>query len=268
MSTFRVVPLSSLSAPEAPLRHAIERGPVEELARSIASVGLLQPLTVRATDQGYEVVAGHRRLLALRLVGLSEVPVIVRDDDEASRVEVMLAENLERRDLNPVEEARALQRARDLLGMSIDELARRSNRSEAWVRQRLELLSWPAVALEAVSEGRVKVAVLRPLMEIEDERERDRLVACAIDSGATSAVTLVWAQQARGLPSGSPELLSGRSAALLGVGDVVVHMPCYSCREPRDAFSLQVLRVCRACLAELEAVSVASARSEAVAEQS
>lgn len=252
MSTYRVVPLSSLSAPEAPLRHAMERGPLEELARSIAKIGLIEPIVVKEAPHGYEVKAGHRRLVACRMAGLGEVPVMIRDDDEETQAAVMLAENIQREDLTPIEEARALQKGRDVLGFSIEQLASQASKSEAWVRGRLELLSWPSIALEALADGRAKVSQLKPLVSIENEVERDRLLACAIDSGATAAVTTVWAQQAQGFASAAPEGMSGRSQALMGVGDVVVHMPCYVCREPRDAFSLQVLRVCGSCCTMLE----------------
>lgn len=255
MSTYRVVPLSSLSAPEAPLRHAMERESLDELARSIAAVGVIQPLTVKQSVNGYEVVAGHRRLLACRAVGLSEVPVIVRADDDVTQVQVMLAENLERQNLNPVEEARTLQRGRDVLGLKIEELAQRSNRSEAWVRGRLDLLTWPMFALEALASGVASVAALRPLMEITNEVERDRLLICAIDAGATAAVTRQWASQALGFASASPDGLSGRDAALVGLNDVTVHMPCFVCRAPHDGFTLQVLRVCRPCIETLESVA-------------
>jgi ParB/RepB/Spo0J family partition protein len=255
MSTFRVVPLSSLSAPEAPLRHAMERESLDDLCRSIATLGLLQPITVKEAPNGYEVVAGHRRLLACRAVGLAEVPVMLRQDDAATQAQVMLAENLERVDLNPVEEARTLQRGRDVLGLSIEELSRRANRSEAWVRGRLELLVWPAFALEALASGVSSVAALKPLMEIDNEVERDRLLVCAIDAGATAAVTRGWAAQALGFASASPETLSGRSAALVGLNDVAVHMPCFACRVPQDAFKLQVLRVCRPCIDAFESVA-------------
>ncbi len=257
MSTYKVVPLSSLSAPEAPLRLAMERGPLEELARSIQSVGLLQPLTVKAAAAGYEVVAGHRRLMAMRMIGLAECPVILRDDDAAGEAAVMLVENIQRADLSPIEEARALAKGRDVLGLSVEELATRASRSEAWVRGRLELLTWPLFAIEAIGANQASVAALRPLMEIENEVERDRLLGCAIEGGATANVTRIWAQQARGFASPGPEGLSARDQALVTVGDVVVSMPCYSCRQNIDAMALQIVRICRPCISELEGIASA-----------
>lgn len=233
----------------------MDRGSLDELAQSIARSGIIQPLSVKEVPNGYEVVAGHRRLLAARLAGVPTAPVIVRSDDAAAEASVMLVENIQREQLTPVEEARALQRGRDVLGLSIEELARMASRSEAWVRGRLELLTWPMFVLDALADGRASVAALKPLMEIDDQVERDRLLVCAIDAGATAQVTRSWAQQARGFASDSPEGMTGRSAALVGLQDVVVNMPCFCCREPRDAFSLQVLRVCRPCIAAFESVA-------------
>lgn len=258
MTTFRVVPVSSLSAPEAPLRHAMERGAIEELARSIASVGLIQPLTVKTVPSGYEVIAGHRRLLAMRMAGLPECSVLVVDDTSEKQAAVMLVENIQRADLTPIEEARALTAMQNVLGMSMEQMAHSASRSEAWVRGRLDLLTWPTPAIEALGEGRASVAALRPLMDIENEVERDRLIVCAIDAGATAQLTRAWAAQAQGYASDSPEAMGPRSRSMFAIGDVVVSMPCFSCRENRDAFSLQVVRICRPCLDDLERVAPAA----------
>jgi len=252
MSCYRIVPVSSCSAPEAPLRHAMERGSLEELARSIATMGLIQPLTVKTLPNGYEVIAGHRRLLACRMAGVPTVAVLIRDDTTEVEQAVMLVENLHRADLSPVEEARAIQGARTVLGRTITQIADGCSKSEAWVRSRLDLLTWPELALEALETGRSTVAALTPLMQVENPVERDRLLSCAIEAGATSAVTRSWAMQAQGLASDSPETMGSRSRALLPLGGVQVFMPCYSCREQREAFGLEVVRICRPCLEDLE----------------
>lgn len=252
MPIFQTVPLSSISAPEAPLRHAIERGPVEELAHSIATLGLLQPITVKRTVGGFEVVAGHRRFLACRLAGLAMAPVSILDEGETRTEAVMLVENIQRQDLTPVEEARAVRAMKVEMGRTVAQIAEACSRSEAWVRGRLELLDWPAFALEAVTEERVSVAALRPLMAIENAGERDRLIQCAIDGGASENVTRSWAAQAQGMAAQNPDTMGSKAAAILPLGDVLVNMPCFSCREPRSAFDLQVVRICRECLVELD----------------
>jgi ParB family chromosome partitioning protein len=243
----------------------MERGALEELARSIATMGLIQPLTVKPTPAGYEVVAGHRRLLALRMSGIAECAVMILDGDSEQQAAVMLVENIQRADLTPVEEARSLSKMQGLLGMSISECAEALSRSEAWVRGRLDLLTWPTIALEALADRRSSCAALRPLMDIENEVERNRLLACAIDAGATAELTRTWARQAQGYATDSPEVMGSRSRAMLAIGDVVVSMPCFSCRQARDAFSLQVVRICQPCLDELESAVPPAAPAQDVA---
>lgn len=266
MPIFQTVPLSSISAPEAPLRHAIERGSLDELAQSVRTLGLLQPITVRRTVGGFEVVAGHRRLLACRIAPLDMVPVAIRDDDADTSRAVMLVENLQRSDLSPVEEATAIRHMRDVMGRTVAQIAEGLSRSEAWVRGRIELLDWPAFALEAVTAERVSVAALKPLMDIDNAMERDRLIQCAIDGGASAAVTRSWAAQAQGMAAQNPDTMGSRAQAMMPLGDVVVNMPCFSCRESRSAFDLQVVRICRPCLVDLDAAVAASANGSAASD--
>lgn len=168
MSRSLVVHLSSISAPESPLRRAIESGGIEELTQSIRQLGLLNPLTVKKQPVGWEVVAGHRRLLACRMAPLDMVPIMVVETDAVTAAAVSLAENAIREDLTPVEEAHALREWREVLGLSVVEIAGKLGKSEAWVRGRLDLLLWPDRALAAVAAGRAAVSALRPLMDLDD----------------------------------------------------------------------------------------------------
>jgi ParB/RepB/Spo0J family partition protein len=251
MAESKVVHLSSLSAPQVPLRTAIERGGIEELATSIRQVGLLQPLVVIQTELGYEVKAGHRRLLACRMAPLDLVPVQVISGDAEFQATVMLVENVLRQDLTPIEEARAIRGMQAVMGLSVAQIATRMSKSEAWVRGRIELLTWPDAAVEAVAQGRASVAALRPLMELEDVAERDRLIGCAIESGATAVVTRTWVAGVLGMAASMPEELSLRSLASMPLVEYVVKMPCFSCREERVALDLRLARICDSCIEEI-----------------
>ncbi len=264
MSTYKVVHVSSISAPEAPLRLALDKGGIEELASSIREVGLLEPLIVKQVRNGFEVLAGHRRLLACRMAPQEMVPVmIVEGDDELHRT-MMLAENVLRQDLSPVEEARAIRGMLDVLGMSVAEISKRMGKSEAWTRGRIELLTWPPIALEAIAMGRASVSALRPLMDIEDEPERDRLLSCAIESGATAVVTRSWAAGVLGMAVYMPDELSKRSSSAMPLAEYVVRMPCFGCREERPAIDLRVVRICDPCIDEItrEAAALAQRTGE------
>lgn len=254
MNISEVVPLSSISSPEDPLRVSMDQAALEELARSIATVGLISPPLVKRTVNGYEVIAGHRRLMACRLVGLSKIPVLISEGDAEANAAAMLVENVLREDLTPVEEAQALRRMREVLGLNVAQLADRTKKSEAWVRGRLELLDWPLFVLQAIAERQVKVSVVRPLMAIENTDERDRLLRFAIESGVTARVAESWAAQARGdlVPGG--EASAPRVAGQLGMGDFIVKMPCWLCRQEHNAIELAVARLCSECVQAADAV--------------
>lgn len=251
MSEYAEVPVSSIAAPEAPLRLAMDRGGLDDLTQSVRALGLLEPLVVKRAPNGYEVIAGHRRLLACRMAPLEKVPVMIVSGDVEVEQAVMLAENVQREDLSPVEEAHAIRRMRDVLGLSVAAIAERMGKSEAWVRGRVELLSWPEVAARAVAEGRASVSALRPLIEIPDEVERDRLIGCAIDGGATAAVTRQWAAGVMGMACNGLEGNSASARAIAPLAEYIVFMPCFGCRESKPAVDLRVVRICDPCLDEI-----------------
>jgi ParB family chromosome partitioning protein len=263
MPEFLVVPISSLSAPEAPLRMAMDRPGLEELTLSIRQVGLLQPLVVMKREHGYEVKAGHRRLLACRMAPLERVPIYVFTGDAEFEAAVMLAENIQRRDLSPIEEAQSLRTMRETLGLSVADCAQRCAKSDAWVRGRLDLLSWPLAAVEALGRDAISVSALAPLMEITEEAERDRLIRCAVEGGATAAVTRSWVASMRGEIAEGMEGHGARAQASMRIADVVVSMPCYVCEEVQPAIDLRIVRVCDRCVADLERIRESDARERA-----
>jgi ParB/RepB/Spo0J family partition protein len=144
-------------------RSAIDDEALAELTESIKRRGILQPLLVRQDEEGHlHVVAGHRRLAAAHAAKLDRVPVLVTTD-EGEALEDAITENLQRRDLRPVEEARALQRAKGDANLSQQALAERLGKSPGYVRERLRLLRLPTQAQEAIDAGQLPVSAAKPL---------------------------------------------------------------------------------------------------------
>jgi len=162
----RMVPVGSLVAAEDNLRRRV--GEVRELAASIASVGIVEPLLVAPAgeDGRFVVVAGHRRLVAARRAGLAEVPCTVRELSEAERVEIMLVENLQRSDLTPIEEASGYFRLVEH-GMTHKQLAGRIGRSARHVAGRLALLELPKLAQDELHAGTLTVAEAQALLSLK-----------------------------------------------------------------------------------------------------
>lgn len=143
--------------PEQP-RRGFEPASLQELADSIRMHGILQPLLVREGLAGYELIAGERRLRAAEIAGLTEVPVIVHPGSGGrleERLELALVENLQRTDLNPMEEARAMQRLLRDFGLTQDALAERLGKNPVTIAQRVRLLGLPEPAIKAIETGAI-----------------------------------------------------------------------------------------------------------------
>jgi len=151
-----------------PRRLFSEEG-LQELADSIAANGVLEPLILRPAADGYEVVAGERRLRAARLVGLHTVPAIVRIYSDAQAAEIALIENLQRENLNPIEEASAFARLLQEFGHTQEDLAKRLGRSRSHLANTLRLLQLPPELQEHLVLGRLETGHARALLTLELE---------------------------------------------------------------------------------------------------
>ncbi len=166
---------------------------LEELAASIKEKGILQPLLVREITPGlYELVAGERRFRAAQIAGLERVPVIVRDLSPQEALELALIENLQREDLNPIEEARGYARLIQEFGLTQEEVAKKVGRDRSTVANALRLLKLPEDLQEDVLEGRLSAGHARALLSLPHEslmrRVRDEILARALSVRQTEAL--------------------------------------------------------------------------------
>lgn len=157
---------------------------LKSLADSIREHGVLQPLIVRPTGEGrYQIVAGERRWRAARLAGLTEVPVIIRELEPRQLMEVALVENLQREDLNPIEEADGYQTLMTKFGLTQDQIAQRVGRSRPAVANALRLLNLPKEAIKLVKEGKLSSGHARTLLALSDEKVLMQAAQLVIDNG-------------------------------------------------------------------------------------
>lgn len=148
------VPIEKIQANPGQPRKVFDEEALQELAASIREHGIIQPLIVEQTSEGnYLLVAGERRLRAARLVGLRDVPVIIRNYSDERRLEVALVENVQRSDLNPIEEALAYKKLMEITGLSQDEVASRVGKNRSTVANALRLLKLPEDMQQALATG-------------------------------------------------------------------------------------------------------------------
>ena len=157
------LPLNALHPSRLQPRKRFEPAAIAELSASIAEKGVLQPLLVRPSANGYEIVAGERRYRAAKQAGLSTVPAIVRELDDRQTLEVAIVENLQREDLNPLEEARAFKELIDF-GMTQEAVAKAVGKSRSAVANALRLLALPKAALTALEQGEISAGHARAIL--------------------------------------------------------------------------------------------------------
>lgn len=159
---------------EQPRKHFDEDG-LLELAESIKQYGILQPLLVQEKSGYYEIIAGERRWRAAKLAGLKEIPVIVRNLTEQQIVEISLIENIQREDLNPIEEAQAFRRLMEEFHMKQDEIADRVSKSRTAVTNSMRLLKLSKQVQQMVIDEMISTGHARCLISIEDPELQHQL---------------------------------------------------------------------------------------------
>lgn len=159
-------------------RKTFDEEALRELADSIAAHGVIQPLLVRPiSDGGYQLIAGERRWRASRLAGLTEVPVVIREMTDSEAMELALIENLQREDLNPIEEAEGYKLLMDTYSLTQEQAAERVGKSRPAVANAMRLLALPGEVLDLIKEGRISSGHGRTLLSLEDKSMMMKLCA-------------------------------------------------------------------------------------------
>ena len=172
-SAYRELPIYKVEPnPEQP-RRDFDEVDLQALADSIAVHGVIQPLTVREMPNGYyQIIAGERRWRAARIAGITDVPVVVIEADDRKAMELALIENLQRQDLNVVEEALGYQTLIETYGLTQEEAAERVGKSRPAVANTLRLLSLPAEVLEKLKEGLLTAGHARAILSLKTEKKQ------------------------------------------------------------------------------------------------
>ena len=150
-------------------RRAFDEAKIAELAASIRNQGIIQPLVVRPQDDGFELIAGERRWRAAMKAGLSRVPVVIRHASDQEALQLALVENLQREDLNPIEEANGYRRLQEEFHWSQEEMAEKVAKSRPAIANALRLLSLPLEVQQEVSAGNVPAGQARALLGLQNE---------------------------------------------------------------------------------------------------
>jgi ParB family chromosome partitioning protein len=168
--------------PSQPRKH-FDESKLQELAESVREKGILEPLLVRRTDQGYELIVGERRWRAAQKAGLREVPVLVKEVEGREAFEISLIENLQREDLNPVEEAEAYKHLIEEFSISQDDLSKRIGKDRTTITNTLRLLKLPLEVRNQLLQNRITSGHARALLSLENRERQKELCALIMKKG-------------------------------------------------------------------------------------
>jgi len=174
--------------PQQPRTHFSETA-LNDLAESIKQHGIIQPLIVTKKGNDFELIAGERRLRSAKLIGLKEVPVIVREEKELKKLELALIENLQRENLNPLEAANAYQRLIDEFNITQEEVAKKVGKARSSIANALRLLALPPAIQEALAMGKISEAHAKYLLGLEGEAKQLNMLKKILRQNLTVAET-------------------------------------------------------------------------------
>ncbi|MDR2657362.1 MAG: ParB/RepB/Spo0J family partition protein [Oscillospiraceae bacterium] len=183
VSQIHEIPLTEIDPNREQPRKSFDPVTLRQLADSIEQSGILQPIIVCPMQGRYRIVAGERRWRAARLAGLASIPAIIREADAIGRMELALIENLQREDLNPVEEAAAIRALMDECGLTQESVSQRLGRSRPSIANLLRILALPRQIQEWVAQGALTAGHARTLAGVEDAARQIDLAQRAIDEG-------------------------------------------------------------------------------------
>jgi len=201
------IPIGDLVANPNQPRQEFDEKALDQLAASIRKSGVLQPILVRRTATGYELIAGERRLRAARMAGLTEIPALVRSVDEQQQSLLALVENLQREDLDPIEKAEAFRAIRERTNWTHDQLATELGFERSSISNMLRLLELPAPVQTLVRTRRLTMGHARALLAAPSERRRE-LADLVLDQGLSVRATEKLASESRkepGEPKSTPK---------------------------------------------------------------
>ena len=177
------VKISELRSNPYQPRKIFDQEALEELASSIKEHGVFQPIIVKKSIKGYEIIAGERRVKASEIAGLKEIPAIIRDFNDTQMMEIALLENLQRENLTAIEEAQAYKKLKDTLELTQEELAKRLGKSRSHITNMLGLLNLPEKIQQDINSKKISMGHARVLSKLDSEEQQNELEDIIINKG-------------------------------------------------------------------------------------
>lgn len=236
------------------VRMSIDPDGIKELSEDIQRNGLLQPLVVKPEGEKYEIIAGHRRYLAMSRIGISKCMCNVKNVANKDVAIFRACENLSRVDMTPIEEARAYVDLRNDFGMTYEEIGQRTGKSPGLVKRRSDLLKMSEEFIAAVHSGKVSVGVAESLNQIPDGTAKSYYLSCAIDNGITVEVARQWKTEYNMQQIHKENDIQPGDSIPSVFLDRKTFVACDTCGKPEDISQIKMIRICQCCMKKIKEV--------------
>lgn len=247
MLQIKHVRLDKINPPEFDGRLTENPEKDDELRDSIRELGILEPLLVKNTDQGIEIIAGNRRFKQAGRAGLAAVPCIVQDTSGAETDKIQLHENIKRLPLSHVDQAYTFAHLIKKYGLTEQQIATLVGKSIAYVSQHLCLLQCDEILVQAVQDSRINFSVARELMQCKDPDERNRLQGIVEAHGASTEIVHGWVQEANRESDIIKDPTNAPIQRQLPDTPAIPMYPCSACEVPTEILELRLVRLCSEC---------------------
>ncbi|KKL96307.1 hypothetical protein LCGC14_1845780 [marine sediment metagenome] len=252
VTQFAEIPLDIILPPKKAIRENITPESVSSLVRSIKAIGIIQPLILKRVGKKYEVVAGHRRVMAADLAGLATAPSIIKSHDKTTTEAIKLHENLYRKDISPIQEAKHLMYLKKHHDLTTAKIASMLGKSATYVKERLSMLTWQKDIREALAAGYINYSVARELTKITDDETRTSYLSYGIANGVTPSVARQWRKQwhdTENLPQDPAQVEPAPVTANRSAG---YQVNCVLCSETVPLTEAQTIYAHQKCLEKIE----------------
>lgn len=246
-----VIKIDRIKGPVLRSRKNLDESKIEELAQSIAEVGLIYPITIKRKNKAYEIIAGERRYLAFKKLGKKEIECIVVKADDGKAEEIKLAENIMREDYNPIELAMAVLMVQKEKKVNIEKIARAIGKSKVWLEKKINLLKLPLSIQDAIAKRLIAEKVGVELSRIDEEIERERLLTYAVAHGVTWKVVNDWVESFLLSSRAKERAIDKETERGVTSDQKEVQVNCLLCGAKDDILKMQYEPVHPDCKAEL-----------------
>jgi ParB family chromosome partitioning protein len=241
------IPLSAIDRPAVPDRLSIDPEYISELAASIAALGLMSPILLCPRGERFEIVAGDCRYQAFLSLGRTEIPAVIQELDAESVSISRATENLQRKDLTIIEEARIYKTLHNDLNLSWDAIAKRTGKPAAQVKRRYDLLKLPEILIKALHEKKIGYAVAEELNRLKDVARVEYYLGYCVDHGATKEVVAGWVKEELSLIRQKESAGGGGDWGSPMPEQKPIYVSCDLCSGPMEIKEVVNIRICKEC---------------------